>query len=131
MNYEKAMAWVAALRSGEFKQGSGKLTKIKFGKETNCCLGVECKLAIRDGLSLDVNYCPNFRGFQFIKYNEQEDYLPQEVITWGEFNSYNPEFSFVDARDEHIHHYYLSDLNDDYFTFNQIADLIERFWEQL
>lgn len=34
-------AWIAALRSGEFRQGTGKL--LRYG--TYCCLGVACKVA--------------------------------------------------------------------------------------
>lgn len=39
--------WISALRSGEYKQGVGRLKN----RETNsfCCLGVLCDLAAKDG----------------------------------------------------------------------------------
>lgn len=45
---ENAKKWVAALRSGEFKQAQRKLAT----KDGFCCLGVACVLAEKDGLSL-------------------------------------------------------------------------------
>lgn len=40
-------AWVAALRSGEYKQGHGHLGNQERGY---CCLGVLCDLAVRAGV---------------------------------------------------------------------------------
>lgn len=39
--------WVAALRSGKFKQGKNQLRRKNevSGKETFCCLGVLCKVS--------------------------------------------------------------------------------------
>lgn len=34
--------WIAALRSGEYKQGYGRLCTIKDGSREYCCLGVLC-----------------------------------------------------------------------------------------
>jgi hypothetical protein len=40
-----AKKWVRALRSGEYKQGRGKLENIERGKNSSyCCLGVLCKI---------------------------------------------------------------------------------------
>src|SRR5512138_3712325 len=123
MNYEKAMERFAALRSGKFKQGRGALTREQF----DCCLGVACKGAIKDGLSLNVEAYLNA-----VQYDGTTYYLPLKVQEWGEFNSRNPEF-YVDSFTEFMEPsvYRLSDLDDDGFTFDQIADLIECFWYQL
>jgi hypothetical protein len=49
-------AWVAALRSGEFAQTTGKLTRVvRTGVDAptgHCCLGVLCELARRAGVPL-------------------------------------------------------------------------------
>ena len=37
--------WIAALRSGEYKQGNGVLHQVsKDGAESFCCLGVLCRV---------------------------------------------------------------------------------------
>lgn len=43
--------WLAALRSGEYKQGRQQLVNIKLGNSTYCCLGVACSIV---GISDDV-----------------------------------------------------------------------------
>lgn len=40
MRYPSIDEWIAALRSGEFKQGRNGLANVKDGEERNCCLGV-------------------------------------------------------------------------------------------
>jgi hypothetical protein len=42
--------WLADLRSGEFQQGIGFLTRTRKGVEENCCLGVLCKQAVAAGV---------------------------------------------------------------------------------
>jgi hypothetical protein len=41
--------WIAALRSGEYTQTTGKLKRTHTGYEGFCCLGVLCDLARKDG----------------------------------------------------------------------------------
>jgi len=46
MDQELKTKWVAALRSGDYKQGNGYLHKIEWdGSESFCCVGVLCKIA--------------------------------------------------------------------------------------
>lgn len=45
MNKELKQKWVAALRSGEYKQGKGKLLYHENGETSYCCLGVLCEVA--------------------------------------------------------------------------------------
>lgn len=42
--------WVAALRSGKYKQARGRLRKInaKTGEARHCCLGVLCELYVEE-----------------------------------------------------------------------------------
>lgn len=47
MNKEIQDRWVAALRSGEYKQGKYRLQR---DDDTYCCLGVLCDLAVKDGV---------------------------------------------------------------------------------
>lgn len=61
---ENAKKWVAALRSEQYKQAKLALEK----PNGNCCLGVACREAIKDGLSMTViptgpiNFCVTFGG---------------------------------------------------------------------
>jgi hypothetical protein len=41
--------WTAALRSGDYTQGHGRLRQIGPGKDYFCCLGVLCELAHEEG----------------------------------------------------------------------------------
>lgn len=53
---EETAKWAAALRSGEYKQGRGRLrfTSGLTGETTHCCLGV---LAVVKGLKLSTDGC--------------------------------------------------------------------------
>ena len=48
MNPEIKAQWVAALRSGEYKQGRGQLRNTD---DEYCCLGVLCDLAVKAGVT--------------------------------------------------------------------------------
>ena len=45
MNQELKQKWIDALRSGKYKQGTGRLKQIINGESTFCCLGVLCDVA--------------------------------------------------------------------------------------
>jgi len=45
--------WIAALRSGEFKQGEHRLESIDNGNSSYCCLGVACVVAGRHGVHVE------------------------------------------------------------------------------
>jgi hypothetical protein len=51
-NKENLRKWIAALRSGEFKQGTGRLysADVVTLEKRYCCLGVACEVAERDGV---------------------------------------------------------------------------------
>jgi hypothetical protein len=44
MNQTIKQQWVAALRSGQYKQGKGKLRRASSEGDLYCCLGVLCDL---------------------------------------------------------------------------------------
>lgn len=48
MNEEIKKLWIEALRSGEYKQGTGRLNMVnEAGASLMCCLGVLCDLYIK------------------------------------------------------------------------------------
>lgn len=87
--------WVAALRSGEYRQGKGWL----HNNGTYCCLGVACKVV---GIpNSDLRSC-------WIKsYDQTFDSVPK-ILRGSSGVAYT-----------------LGKMNDDYISFFQIADYIE------
>lgn len=112
--------WVAALRSGEYKQGTGRLRYEEEGEQYFCCLGVLCELhrkATGAGIWLGDGYSAG---------NDHETTVPPDAVVWwagiGDDNpviddenntlaEYNDGSDFADIRQH---------------TFAEIADLIEQ-----
>lgn len=115
MNKEVKTKWVAALRSGDFKQGRLQLKS----EEGHCCLGVLCELAIKDGIIDD--------------YFEDWWFPQKEVLSWAGLTSENPnvlldnkegqkeEFGIIIANDGK------QSLGIKQHSFEEIADLIEKY----
>ena len=121
MNPEIKVQWVAALRSGKYRQGAGVLHRRKPAGDEYCCLGVLCELAVRAGVA---NVEPaRYDGDSFVygagdRYSST--YLPLVVREWAGLAD-RP-----DARNPLVKgHHTLADLNDNLSTFREIANLIE------
>lgn len=115
MNPEVKAKWLEALRSGEYKQGTGHLNR---GRRY-CCLGVLCEVAIQEGLNLSVTRegpRENVTAF----YNNSAGLLPEAVVEWAGLTMTNPEF-FTDDQES----WSLASKNDSGATFEEIANLIE------
>lgn len=65
--------WVAALRSGKYKQGRNSLRK----DDEYCCLGVACEVAMQHSVELNVR-----QGREDYYYNSHNACLPNEVKHW-------------------------------------------------
>jgi hypothetical protein len=119
MNQEVKARWVAALRSGEYKQ-----TKEYLQSEDGfCCLGVLCEIAVQDGVVSAVDdTTPAVGGYKNVKrYGPEISFLPMAVQQWAELGSHAPR---VNIRPGYNHS--LVDLNDDLgWDFQQIANIIE------
>jgi hypothetical protein len=106
MNQEIKAKWVAALRSGEYRQGQDQLRS--FNDEF-CCLGVLCDLASKAGVGQweDVSHD---RAFDGAKGN-----ISESVSKWSGLKR-----SFCTTTR-------LVNMNDDEgFNFIEIADYIEK-----
>lgn len=124
MNADIKAAWVAALRSGEYQQGKGRLHIV----DTNsyCCLGVLCDLAKQAGI---VEESPDGSFFSpdesaALKGNEGKHAwgnatfdLCWAVRDWAETPDTNPM----------VAGHRLSSWNDGGTPFAKIADLIEEY----
>lgn len=127
MDQEVKRRWVEALRSGEYRQGAGRLgSRVGEEKPKYCCLGVLCEVA-KDRLG-DIPMYWADRDFSVgsVLHVDYEGSYPSLRVAkalglsgaWGEFPEGTP--YGLDESDDH-----LARLNDDGFTFSQIADLIE------
>ena len=104
--------WVKALRSGDYKQGTGKL--IGSGEPYYCCLGVLCDISTLG--SWDTESCFAYKTDG--KNTLYDSLLPQTVINWAGLNSGNGNRTDDPANS-------LARLNDNGTSFAKIADIIE------
>lgn len=111
--------WVAALRSGKYKQGKQLLNR----DGEYCCLGVACEVAMEHGLALDkvVDMGSTF-------YNGSSGVAPQELQDWlGLINStgrIKDALAFGGGGVGSI--VSLVEMNDTGYTFEDIANYIEK-----
>lgn len=108
--------WVAALRSGDYKQGIGSLVT---GDEF-CCLGVLCDISEAgrwdaEGYGSDSEHAGG---------GADAGTLPLSVVEFAGLNETDPAVNGIPGVGRAWH---LSELNDDGMTFPQIADVIEYF----
>jgi hypothetical protein len=135
MNPEAKALWLKALRSGEYEQGHSKLCKLPDGPEGKgyfCCLGVLADVAVKSGaVELRVE-----RRERDVRYGNDEDYLPPEVMKWAGLPNNNPSVKYDYGHEAckawcdepHEGFDQLATLNDDYYhqwSFTPIADAIE------
>lgn len=123
MRQEVRDEWVAALRSGDYKQGTGALRTTEDDGDQYCCLGVLCELAVKHQVipaaELDGNLWTYGQGD-----DTSEAYLPDAVQQWAGVERRGvlelPGVRFVSLADE----------NDRGKRFDQIADLIDQSVER-
>lgn len=116
MNPDVKARWLAALRSGEYVQGQGRLRRHDAdGTTYHCCLGVLCELAAANGVA-------EYRHGLFYGLTTQLEtglngVLPVDVKEWAGLASGDP---MVGGR-------LLSTWNDtERSSFDDISHLIER-----
>lgn len=127
MNPKIKQEWIAALRSGEYKQGQKTLSS--DGK--HCCLGVLCELAVKQGV-LTKEFSGGTTWFRSTTNDRDASYqlLPQAVVRWAGLDcgaTYEPDCRSANVLviQENYSSRHLTDLNDnDCYTFQKIADLI-------
>lgn len=123
-NKERVQLLVDALRSGEYTQTTGELER----DGRNCCLGVACRVAIKNGLDVAVNILDGE-----VRYDGNGAQLPNSVKAWYDFEGSDPYIQVSpDDVDEENKDFartpvYATTANDDFdLDFNKIADAFER-----
>ncbi len=113
--------WIKALRSGEFNQGSEFLER--DGKY--CALGVLALLSLVGG-QCTYNFHEGIGQF-----DNKRSGLSFNTMKWAEIKDFhNPDAPFVPL-DVNGTMSSITKLNDSGMSFNQIADLIEKYWKIL
>lgn len=77
-NKENIKKWVDALRSGKYRQGSGKL----YNGSTFCCLGVACEVALENGVPLVKAPSKRVNSTPCYEYDGAAYSLPKSVQNW-------------------------------------------------
>lgn len=101
--------WVAALRSGEYDQGNGKLNM--GGKF--CCLGVLCDIAVKEGV---ISPRGSEHSPDLVIYGDEAAWLPKEVMDWSGMRTDSGSLGETS----------LVSMNDSGVPFLEIADTIEK-----
>jgi hypothetical protein len=118
MNQEVKEKWVAALRSGNYTQGT---TVLRGPGNRFCCLGVLCDLAVKAGVIKDpVSPTRHIVYGKFTNtyyYAGNTQVLPDAVTEWAGLSSPNGYIKTIRRS--------LGSLNDSGTSFDKIADLIE------
>lgn len=115
--------WIAALRSGDYAQGAGKLNR----NGEYCCLGVLCDMAAKQGVVEDSIVRQD--GNIMHRYGYSVAVLPRQVAVWAGLKVH--EFSDWEVVGVSIGDYptTLANLNDSGTTFEAIAGIIEDYIE--
>lgn len=131
MNKAVGRKWVKALRSGEYEQTTGRLSRTNQHTDSAsfCCLGVLCELALEEGVitkSLD----PDAASYTYGDSDDGDDMFPTvKVAAWSGMADWVVEDPDADP-DFDEPEIGLATLNDDRgLSFTEIADLIESTYE--
>lgn len=117
---ERIKLWTAALRSGEYRQATGRLKRYfpddEGGGEGYCCLGVACDVMLKNA-----NLTASER--KHILDSLENDYLPLYTVSrWYGLGHNNSPFVWTKNGSAEV----LTSLNDNGdHNFIQIADLID------
>ena len=126
MKKEVAEKWMETLRSGEYKQTTGKLANVE--RTEHCCLGVLCELAIKEGVDVEVSVRLDEDDGDdkfYTEFDKETGHPPDSVRKWAGMGSPSGRL-YQPAYDEDTS---LASLNDRNWSFKQIADVIEKHWE--
>ena len=120
MNPDIKAKWLEDLRSGEFTQGKGYLTRVTPDGEKDCCWGLLCRLAVTAGIIGAGQYDDDAEDA--ISYDGGIEMPTEKVLDWA---GIPPRAVAVSGKVT-----CLETLNDGtsslgQYSFAQIADIIE------
>jgi len=123
MNPDIKARWVAALKSGDYTQGQGRLHATSAnGTNSFCCLGVLCDLANKENIVSTVEAYATSDGVSMI-YDDNESWLPDCVAEWAGLDHHKS----IVIDNMKVSYSRLAELNDYGATFNELATIIEEY----
>lgn len=129
MNEDIKRDWVAALRSGKYKQGANLL---RSTDDKYCCLGVLCALAAKSGVidrDFPILTGDFIRSYAYGPDGEDNIILPEAVREWAGLAERGPAIDGWDLTSLNDGGYAEADFDyenyQDALSFSQIADRIE------
>lgn len=132
MKQEWKDKWVAALRSGEYKQGIGHLQTKDGGF---CCLGVLCDVVHKElGIGewedqSDRNtFSDQPRAIFVVDSERTSGQIPEKIREIVSMHSNNGLYELDETYEKRT---LWRDNDRNGKTFNEIADIIEKHWEEL
>jgi hypothetical protein len=135
MNADIKEQWLAALRSGEYEQGTGMLHRVgqDGAPDRFCCLGVLSHLAHKAGI-IDKRMMTDEKGDTYYSYGSDAAYMPQQVCDWAGVEWDDERAEMYDVTQYEAAGRYmpagectLAKANDRGEAFEEIADTIEKF----
>lgn len=119
MNKQYADKWVEALRSGKYQQ----TTRVLRRGDSFCCLGVLCDV-------VDPTKWKKWESFSTHTDNSI-GYLPEPLMKEVQIKSIGGSLPEIVTFNKSHAAGSLTAMNDNGASFQQIADAIEKYWEQL
>lgn len=136
-----AQKWIKALRSNKYKQGKMALrTQTRHGTVRHCCLGVLCDLYNKDHkrkLTIKKTNDPEDQGeidpaTTVFKIGGNTGQLPSVVRNWAGIKDWDGQFFDTDPVDVNNNACCsLVEMNDSGASFKEIAQFIEKHYENL
>lgn len=126
MNDEIKKKWIAALRSGEYKQGNSVLKR----EDDFCCLGVLCDLHRKETNSGKWAHKTPTGSLMYECSEHDSSYvaLPVNVVDWANGSNFK-DWEYLDSSGSFgknlLSRSLLSALNDNGTKFEEIAEIIE------
>jgi hypothetical protein len=125
MKQEIKKEWIKRLRSGKIKQTTRVLGRTDGSR---CCLGVLCDIFVGHKLLKCVKRSGNTAPLEYGQEHELE-ILPREVLTLAGLTENNPKVKpHIIKKNNQFKGSFIAELsvlNDNDYTFKQIADIIE------
>jgi hypothetical protein len=109
--------WLEALESGTYKQTKNVLHRREKEKDSYCCLGVLCDLAVKAGV---LEECDIEQDGNIILYDGNDGTLPPDVQEWIGLASDVGAYGDPNVNDGHS----LAEFNDKGKKFKTIAKII-------
>ncbi len=117
MNSQVKQQWTTALRSGEYTQGRWNLQT----EQGFCCLGVLCDVYAKEtGTEWEVSITDDDEPLTYYSFEGRSTNLPESVVKWAGLDHESPFVKYASGETNE-----LAGLNDQGYTFEEIAQLIE------